>query len=103
MRRVEYTRFGGPEVLEIVERTVPSSVLANEVLVQVKAVSLNAMDWKFYGGHLAMLAGKKFPKGVGGDFAGVITLIGSGVSEFKAGKTILYCITSAFKLFVFYY
>jgi NADPH:quinone reductase-like Zn-dependent oxidoreductase len=78
MQRVQYARHGGPHFLTIGDTGIPSPG-RGEVLVRVRAAAANAMDWKIRRGELPMMAGRKFPRGVGHDFAGIIENIGDEV------------------------
>jgi NADPH:quinone reductase-like Zn-dependent oxidoreductase len=64
-----FHRFGGPEVLEYGELPDPVPA-ADEVLVEIRAASVNAADWKMrrgeYGGKIT------FPHVPGRDFSGVV-------------------------------
>ena len=76
MLAVEYDRFGDPQVLR--SRTVPSPELRNnELLVEVIAAALNPKDLLVRKGKFKLLSGRKFPKGQGYDFAGLVTNPGS--------------------------
>ena len=59
-----------------------------ELVARVRAASLNPLDWKIRAGKLNLLAGWKFPKGTGFDFAGVIESCGPEVPGFKPGDEI---------------
>jgi NADPH:quinone reductase-like Zn-dependent oxidoreductase len=93
MRAVTYSRFGGPEVLEVLEAPVPSPG-AGQVLVRVRAASANPWDWHFMRGlpYIARLsgAGLRSPKHpvLGGDIAGVVAAVGPGVSSFAVGDAV---------------
>jgi NADPH:quinone reductase-like Zn-dependent oxidoreductase len=87
MRKVLYTRFGDEQVLEVREQPTPT-IAKNQLLIQVKAASINPLDWKIYGGEMKLLSGSKFPKGVGIDFAGIVTQVGPGVTRFRVGDAV---------------
>lgn len=72
MRKVLYNRFGDEQVLEVREQPTPTITL-KQLLIHVKATSINPLDWKIYGGQMKLLSGSKFPKGVGIDFVGFVT------------------------------
>jgi NADPH:quinone reductase-like Zn-dependent oxidoreductase len=59
-----------------------------QVLVEVKAVSINPVDYKVKRGDLRLLSGSKFPRILGSDFAGIVKEIGSGVTRFKSGDRV---------------
>lgn len=60
----------------------------NEVLVEVKAVSINPVDFKVKRGDLKFLSGRKFPKIFGSDFAGVVNAGGNNATAFKPGDRV---------------
>jgi NADPH:quinone reductase-like Zn-dependent oxidoreductase len=45
MKAAQFSRFGGPEVLEIVDLPDPPAGLG-EVRIAVRAAGVNASDWK---------------------------------------------------------
>lgn len=45
MKRVQYHRYGGPDVLSLDEAPTPAPG-RGQVLVLVRAAATNAMDWK---------------------------------------------------------
>jgi NADPH:quinone reductase-like Zn-dependent oxidoreductase len=79
MRAVQFDAYGGPEVLQV--RSVPRPVpRRGEVLVRVQASTVNGHDLLARSGSLRILTGRRFPMGVGIDFAGVVAGHGDGVS-----------------------
>jgi NADPH:quinone reductase-like Zn-dependent oxidoreductase len=88
MKRVQYHRYGGPEVLRL-EDVEPPRPGPGEVLVRMKAAAANAMDWKMRNGELRLMTGRTFPRGVGIDFAGVVEAVGPGVTRLRAGDAVL--------------
>ncbi|MEV5896517.1 NADP-dependent oxidoreductase [Nonomuraea fuscirosea] len=88
VRRIQYHRFGGPEVLRL-EDFEPPRPGRGEVLVRVKAAAANAMDWKMRNGEMRLMTGRAFPRGVGNDFAGVVEAVGADVTRLKPGDEVL--------------
>ncbi len=76
---VVYNRQGGPEVLELIEVAEPSPA-AHEVVVDVRAAGLNPFDFKLRSGIIPMPV--EFPKGIGLEFAGVVSAVGADAKYF---------------------
>lgn len=72
MQAAQFRGFGGPEVLDVVTvaRPVPGP---GEVQVRVGASGLNQHDMFVRAGTLRLVTGRKFPLGLGLDFAGEVT------------------------------
>ncbi|MDJ0334781.1 NADP-dependent oxidoreductase [Salinibacterium sp. G-O1] len=88
-RRVEYSKLGGPEVLQIVE-VEPPHPAPGEVRVRVLAAGINPFDAKvFRGMPTAKKQSVTFPMGNGSDFAGVIDELGEGVSSLTLGDLVM--------------
>lgn len=91
MKAVIYTKYGGPEVLQIldVEQPIPKD---DEVLIRVHAVSLNDWDWGLMQGDFVnrMMYGlfKPGKKILGSDIAGRIEAIGKNVKLFQKGDEV---------------
>lgn len=60
----------------------------NEVLVRVRATSVNGADVPIAAGMLKGMAEYEFPVTLGRDFAGVAEDVGSAVSRYKAGDEV---------------
>ena len=84
MRAVSQESLGGPEVLTVVDLPRPSP-RTNEILVRVKAASVNPTDWKHRGngGFLG-----KPPFVLGWDLSGVVESVGVGVARFSPGDEV---------------
>ena len=93
MKALIYCEYGSPEVLkfENLEKPVPNE---NEVVVRVRAVSLNPLDWHYIRGTPYVMrllgAGVRKPKVIrlGVDYAGTIEAVGKNVTEFKPGDDV---------------
>jgi len=84
MKAVRFHQFGGPEVLTYEDIPDPQP-RKDQVLVRVKACSLNHLDiWVRKG-----LPGVKLPHILGSDIAGEIVEIGEYVKGFTVGQHIL--------------
>src|SRR5579875_1273958 len=83
MRAVQFSKFGGPEVLEIVEVPEPHAG-ANEIRVVVSACGVNPVDWKIREGYM----GGELPRGVGLEVAGVVDEVGDAVTDVTAGDEV---------------
>jgi NADPH:quinone reductase-like Zn-dependent oxidoreductase len=88
MKRIQYHQYGGPEVMRC-EDFEPTRPGPGEVLVRVKAAAANPMDWKIRNGEMKIMTGRKFPRGLGHDFAGVVAAVGDGVSRLRVGDEVL--------------
>jgi NADPH:quinone reductase-like Zn-dependent oxidoreductase len=91
LKAVVYTKYGGPEVLQIkeIEKPFPKD---DEVLVKVYAASLNDWDWGLLHGDFInrMLNGLLKPKRkiLGSDIAGRIEAVGKNVTRLKKGDDV---------------
>jgi len=88
MQRLQYNRFGGPELVHLASFTLPEPQ-ANEVVVRVAAASINPLDWKIRSGDMKLFTGSKFPRAMGTDFAGTVEAVGSKVADLKPGDAVL--------------
>ena len=88
MKAVRFTRYGGPEVLEVtdVARPVPAP---EEVLVEVVATATNPGEIGIREGHYADRWPAHFPEGQGNDFAGRIVELGGNDTHLKIGDEVL--------------
>jgi NADPH:quinone reductase-like Zn-dependent oxidoreductase len=104
MKAAVYTRYGPPDVVQVtdVEKPVPKD---NEVLIKVRAASLNPLDWHFMRGTpyaVRIIAGLRKPKfpGLGVDVAGQVEALGAKVSHFKVGDEVFGSCKGAFAEYV---
>jgi NADPH:quinone reductase-like Zn-dependent oxidoreductase len=92
MKAFRYERYGPPQSLRMVEiqKPVPK---ADEILVNVRAASINAADWHVLRGKplfSRVTLGLLRPKHqiLGGDIAGEVADVGAGVTRFTPGDEI---------------
>lgn len=83
MKAARFTRFGGPEVLEIVELPDPRPGVG-EIRIAVRAAGINASDWKKRQG----LLDPDLPQTLGYEAAGVVDEIGAGVVGVAVGDEV---------------
>ena len=88
MQKIEYHEYGGPELMRLDEVKTPEPG-KGRVLVRVRAAAANPMDWKMRNGDARLMTGRRFPRGVGHDFAGTVVAVGAGVTRFKPGDDVL--------------
>jgi NADPH:quinone reductase-like Zn-dependent oxidoreductase len=87
MRAAVIDGYGGSDRLEIREIAMPKPGVG-QVLVRVRAASVNPLDWKIRRGSLRFLLPKKFPWIPGHDVAGVVEEIGVEVDQFAPGDAV---------------
>ena len=88
MRAVRFDRYGGIEVLQVIDVPVPEAA-RGEVLVKVKAASINPGEAKIRAGLLHARWPATFPSGEGSDLAGVVTRIGPAVASVMVGSEVI--------------
>src|SRR5258708_3658592 len=69
MRALRIHRYGGPEGMRVDEGPVPGAA-PGQLLVKVKAASVNPIDWKMRRGLLASIFALSLPRTLGRDCAG---------------------------------
>jgi NADPH:quinone reductase-like Zn-dependent oxidoreductase len=93
MKAVVHACYGKADALrfEDVARPAPRDL---EVLVEVRAVALNPLDWHYMTGTpyvMRLESGLGRPKSdrLGVDFSGIVAAVGSGVTRYKPGDEVL--------------
>ncbi|HKS34138.1 MAG TPA: zinc-dependent alcohol dehydrogenase family protein [Enterobacteriaceae bacterium] len=82
---VIFNRTGGPDVLEIVDITVPAPA-AGEVQIRVHAIGINRAEVMYRSGQYVIEP--QFPARLGYEAAGVVEAVGQGVNEFRPGDRV---------------
>jgi NADPH:quinone reductase-like Zn-dependent oxidoreductase len=88
MKAVRFDKYGGLDVLRVDDVPVPEPA-QGEVLVNVKAASINPGEAKIREGLFHATWPATFPSGEGSDFAGIVTKIGSEVQGFSPGDEVI--------------
>ena len=90
MKAIVHCEYGGPEVLKLAEVEKPRPT-DNQVLVRVRAASVNPLDLTIRGLWLLRpFSGMRKPKDtrVGVDYAGTVEAVGKKVTNFKPGDAV---------------
>ncbi|AOS61251.1 NADP-dependent oxidoreductase [Actinoalloteichus hymeniacidonis] len=87
MRRVSFTEFGGPEVLQLVDVEEPHAG-PGQVRIAVRAAGVNPHDWRVREGQFQQVRPIELPAGIGLDAAGVVDEIGDGVDGIEIGDPV---------------
>ena len=89
MRAIVYTEHGPPDVLKLIELPVPVP-RDDQVLIRVRAASLNPLDWHLLRAEPAFLKmmAKKAAGIPGVDVAGVVERVGAKVTQFRPGDEV---------------
>ncbi|MDP3685324.1 MAG: NADP-dependent oxidoreductase [bacterium] len=88
MKAAQINAYGGNEVVELNANAPTRTVSPGTLLVEVRAAGVNPVDWKIREGYLQQMAPLQFPATLGGDFSGVVTELGNGVSGFAKGDEV---------------
>ena len=93
MRAITYNRYGAPDALSLTEIACPEPK-HNEVLVRVRACSLNPWDWDKLRGRpwaIRLIDGapiRPANRVLGSDVAGIVEAVGADVSQWRPGDRV---------------
>jgi NADPH:quinone reductase-like Zn-dependent oxidoreductase len=87
-RAVRFDRYGGIEVLEVVD-VEPPAPRPGEVVVRVRAAGINPGEVKIRQGVFAERWPATFPSGQGSDLAGVVEAVGPDVTAWAPGDEVI--------------
>jgi len=87
VKAVQYSAYGGPEVLHVVDVDRPDPG-PGEVRIKVRASGVNPSDWKRRAGLYRDFEEVSFPSGVGVKASGVVDRVGPGVVDAAAGDAV---------------
>lgn len=89
MKAIQYNAFGDSSVLELVQKQQPSISNGNDVLIRVKATTVNPLDMKIRSGYVQKIYPVQMPFTPGLDAAGVVEAVGNVVTRFKVGDEVM--------------
>jgi NADPH:quinone reductase-like Zn-dependent oxidoreductase len=100
MKAIVYTNYGSPDVLKCEDVEKPT-VGEKDVLIRMRAASVNPLDWHFMRGTpylVRMMTGLRKPKvkRLGVDVAGEVEAVGREVNQFKPGDAVFGTCRGAF-------
>jgi NADPH:quinone reductase-like Zn-dependent oxidoreductase len=87
MKAVQFSEYGGPEVLQVIEIKEPNAG-AGQVRIAVRAAGVNPSDWKDRAGDARDSEPVPLPSGVGFEASGVVDEVGTGVSNVAVGDAV---------------
>ena len=99
MKAIVQERYGSPDGLRLRELEKPA-VGDHEVLVRIRAASVNAADWHLLGripNYIGVFIARKRPSRLrGADLAGQVETVWTNVTRFKPGDEVFGAATGAF-------
>ncbi|MFZ1116788.1 MAG: NADP-dependent oxidoreductase [Propionibacteriaceae bacterium] len=87
MYALQYTEYGGPEVISLGEAPEPHAG-PGQIRIVVRAAGVNPMDWKFRSGMMAQGKPLEGVRYLGLDAAGVVDEVGEGVTDVAVGDDV---------------
>ncbi|UDL87535.1 NADP-dependent oxidoreductase [Mesorhizobium sp. PAMC28654] len=87
MKAVQFSEYGGPEVVHIFEVAEPHAG-PGQVRIAVRAAGVNPSDWKRRDGQYRDFEAVAFPSGFGVEASGVVDEVGPGVSNVSVGDAV---------------
>ena len=101
MKAIVYTKYGSPDVLQLKD-VEPPTPKDDEVLIEIRAASVNAYDWHFLTADIFLIrlmgGGLLKPKDsrLGADVAGRIETVGKNIKQFQPGDEVFGMVKGGF-------
>jgi alcohol dehydrogenase len=89
MKALYIERYGGRDRMQLGEVPEPA-VQDGDVLIAVRAASINPIDWKLREGQLAAIQRHRFPFVMGSDGAGLVLACGARAGRFQVGDPVYF-------------
>lgn len=87
MKALVIHRYGGPDVMKVEDVAAPT-LRDRDVLIDVRAASLNPLDWKMRAGKARLVPHPPLPMVLGCDVAGVVAAVGPAATRFRPGDEV---------------
>jgi NADPH:quinone reductase-like Zn-dependent oxidoreductase len=87
LKAIVYHRYGSPAELRLEEIAAPRVERDDDVLVRVRATSVNSYDWDLLRGRMTVGRRPRHPV-MGADVAGEVEAVGAAVTRFRAGDEV---------------
>lgn len=87
MKAVQFSQYGNPEVLQLVDVAEPHPG-AGQIRIAVKAAGVNAIDGKIRAGYMRDQIPLALPAGTGMDAAGIVDEVGEAVTDVHVGESV---------------
>jgi NADPH:quinone reductase-like Zn-dependent oxidoreductase len=87
MKKMSFAKFGGPDVLQLVDAEEPHAG-PGQIRIAVRAAGVNPVDWRIREGQVLGAHPIELPAGVGLDAAGVVDEVGEGVEGVEVGDRV---------------
>lgn len=89
MKAIQHKDFGNSDVIALVEVPKPTIQTPDDILIQVKAASVNPLDFKIRMGYMQKMRPVQLPFTPGLDAAGIVVAVGENVESFKIGDEVI--------------
>lgn len=89
MKAIQYKAFGNSDVMEVVEIPTPEIKNEHDVLIKVKAASVNPLDFKIRLGYMQKMRPVQLPYTPGLDVSGIVAATGTAITNFKVGDEVI--------------
>jgi NADPH:quinone reductase-like Zn-dependent oxidoreductase len=87
VKAIQIAQYGGSDQLKYEEASIPE-IGPGQVLAKVRYAGVNPIDWKIREGYMKQFRPARFPLTLGLDFAGEISMAGSGSGSFQVGDRV---------------
>jgi len=87
MKAVITKEYGSIDVLSL-ESIEKPKINDDEILIEIRATSINPLDWRIRTGEMKIITGKIPPKILGSDYSGIVCEIGKNITCYKKGDEV---------------